>query len=94
MDRSVTPLLPLGPDSRRQQLQGGCLYQSGLPSFLPVLLTSSNTPTSISGVWSGLFFSFFYTNKILGFFFYVLFSQEWRPSRCNDLYITLSDLNT
>lgn len=69
MGRSVTPLLPLGPDSCRQQLQGGCLHQSGLPSFLPVLLTSSNTPTSISGVRSGLVFSFFYTNKIWGIFF-------------------------
>ena len=40
--------------------------------------------------------SFFYTNKISGFFFFfnVLSSQEWRPGRCDDLYITLSDLDT
>lgn len=53
--RSVTLLLPPGVDSCRQQLPGGCLHQSRLPSLLPVLLTSSNTPSPHPRIWSVFF---------------------------------------
>lgn len=61
---SVTLLLPPGVDSCRQQLPGGCLHQSWLPSLLPVLLTSSNTPPHHPRVWTVLFL---FTNKISSF---------------------------
>uniref|UniRef100_A0A667J3Z8 THO complex subunit 6 n=1 Tax=Lynx canadensis TaxID=61383 RepID=A0A667J3Z8_LYNCA len=64
------PLLLPGPDSRRQQLPGGCLHQSGLPCLLPVFLISGNTP-SVPGIWSA--FSFFL------FFFYQIKFQAILP---------------
>ncbi|XP_075851122.1 THO complex subunit 6 isoform X2 [Microcebus murinus] len=87
--RSVMPLLPPGPDSCRQQLPCGCLHQPGLPSLLPVLLTSDDTPYPQG---FRVFFSFF----IIKFqaFLPCAFFPRMRPSRCSSLYITLSDLDT